>query len=115
MRFCEVREFCLQQQICLHCDSESREFVDTSGSLVLSPNQVMEKKQRANPSLTSDAAFNAAFKAPKRRLNDEGGPWCYAPAKNGGLCLVASRRRAESRGRGALATEKKLNTRTPTF
>jgi hypothetical protein len=32
---------------------------------------IATKKQRADPSLTSDAAFNAAFKAPKRRLNDE--------------------------------------------
>jgi hypothetical protein len=73
-----------------------------------STSDALRKGFMANiPSESGCSLLHLAFKAPKRRLNDEGEPWCYAPAKNGGLCLVASRRRAESRGRGALATEKK--------
>jgi hypothetical protein len=50
-----------------------------------STSDALRKGFMANiPSESGCSLLHLAFKAPKRRLNDEGEPWCYAPAKNGG-------------------------------
>jgi hypothetical protein len=59
----------------------------TAVEVILSPNQVMEKKQRANPSLTRQQKKNSIankYFSPARTIG-------FLPKRNGGVVFVKAR------------------------